>query len=171
MAFRNPEEVEAFTEWAQNHIANMGRYVHTNGLLTGELRGHCVWAMPGRIFIGKIWPADDRTKALWVISGEIVTSDHIAANLADTARDAARHFALKWQLQADRFASGLGVTDEDAGPEADSWREVGEQMAARAEALYAVAEKDELWDTEKQAVDKLLPAEYRVEGGDREFDA
>lgn len=171
MAFRNPEEVEAFTEWAQQHIADMGRYVHTNGLLAGELRGHCVWAMPGRVFIGKIWPDDDRTKALWVISGELVPSDHIAENLAHSARDAARHFALKWQLQADRFASGLGEPDEAAGSDSVSWKEVGDQMVARAETLYAIAEQRELWDTEKQAVDELLPSDYRIEGGDRESDA
>ncbi len=164
MAFKNKEEVEAFTEWAQQEIAAMGQYVHTNGLLAGELRGHCVWAMPGRIFLGKVWPASDKSKAYWIISGSLVTADHIPVDLADTPRDAARHFALKWQLQGERFSTGLGEPGDEVRSDPESWKSVGEKLISQAELLYSVVEEDQFWDTEGQAIDKLLPRDA-VSGG------
>lgn len=171
MAFKSDEEVKAFTEWAQQEIAGMGRYVHTNGLLAGELKGHCVWAMPGRIFIGKIWPASDKSKAYWIISGKMVTTDHIPVDMAETARDAARHFSLKWQLQGERFSANLGEASQEAESDPESWKNVGEQLTAQAELLYSIVEQDELWDTENQSIDKLVPREAKAGANGKDSDS
>ena len=171
MSFKNPEEVKAFAEWAQQRITDMGHYAHTNGLLAGELTGHCVWAMPGRIFIGKIWPGDEKDRTLWMISGDWATPDHIPVELANTAREAARHFALKWQMQAERFATDLAETQTETETDSASWSEVSEQLIERAERLYAIVEQDEWWDEPKQAIDTLLATDKKIAASDQGPDA
>lgn len=155
MGFKNEEEVQAFTAWAQQHVSSMARHVHTNGVLEGELKGHCVWALPHKIFLGKIWPDGDKSKTYWIISGELVNTDHIEGELADTARDAVRHFSLKWQMQAERLSADF----EDSNPDDSNWQEIGENLVSQAEILYAAAQEDRLWDAESQAMNKLLPNE------------
>ena len=159
MAFRNQEQVEAFEKWAKAQIDAMGRHAHTSGLVESEANGRIVWAVPHKVFLGKVWPNNDRGAAHWVIAGESLPTDHIEARLAATPREAARHFALKWQMESTRLADLSGQdseSDGEVGSDVD-WARIGETLERQAELLYGYVGREDLWDAEKNAYDKLLP--------------
>ncbi len=84
------------------------------------------WAFPGQILIGKIQDKGNQAGFHWFIGGNLPT-DCIASSVALTARDAARHFSLKWQLEAGK-----------KGAE-------GEELARQAEGLYELTDEPGLW--------------------------
>ena len=168
MAFKNEEEVRAFTDWTQDQIRGMGRHVEANGLIKTQVVGRCVWAVPHQVFIGQIWPRNDRNKTYWIISGTTLPTDHIESNLADSARTAAKHFALKWQLESARMEN-LSEHDADAttGQDVD-WTSVARSLQSQAETLYALVARDDLWEGTATAYDQL-PDEMKLKGGDEEL--
>ena len=88
------------------------------------------WALPQRILIGKVRAHGNPEKFRWFICGE-TPLDHIGDDVAATPRDAARHFSLKWQLDAARL-------------DGDAARDLAEQ----AEALYALVEDERFWSVD-----------------------
>ena len=145
MVFRDQQELNAYAEWAKAEVRGMGEHARSSDLFQEEAVGHAVWTLPNRLFIGRIWPKSDKARAYWVISGSDIPTDHIESSLAETARDAARHFAMKWQLQSARLEDLGGQAD--AGDRADdvNWAEVAGRLQGQAEALYALVEKEDLW--------------------------
>lgn len=89
------------------------------------------WALPQQILIGKVRAHGNPATFRWFICGEMPL-DHVGDEVASTPRDAARHFSLKWQLDATRLGG-----DE------------GETLAAQAEALYALVEDERLWTSDR----------------------
>lgn len=85
------------------------------------------WVFPFQILIGKIRDRNHSSSFDWFICGDVPT-DHLNSAAASTPRDVARHFALKWQLDAARQT-------EDPGS----------QLADKAEALYELADEPGLW--------------------------
>ena len=113
--------------WAKE---NLDRAVHdlmNDGKLAGiTVEARPAWAMNGKYVIGQVRDNSSPGEFIWVIAGEFQT-DSIGSSVAATARDAARHFSLKWQMDAEK------------SPEA------GDAMVQRAEELYAIAEIDDAW--------------------------
>jgi hypothetical protein len=103
-----------------------------------------VWAAPELVLLAKMWDASQRRNFIWAITGDGVVTDHIAGNVAATPQEAARHFSLKWQMDAERFlgmARGAGSSEKTTAQlEAFSKR-----LVASAELLYDFASRDELW--------------------------
>lgn len=162
MAFRNQAEVDAFQKWAAEQINAMGQHAHTSGLVDARAAGRMVWAVPHKVFLGQVWPESDKRASHWVIAGDSLPTDHIEVKLAASPRDAARHFALKWQMESTRLA---GLAGEESGArnggaktEVD-WAQIGSTLERQAELLYRYVERDDLWDAGKNAYDKLLPAD------------
>ncbi len=91
-----------------------------------------IWSLPQKVMIGQIREANARTRFIWIICGEYPT-DHLDSAAAATARDAARHFSLKWQLDAARH------TDPSFASKLTDW----------AEELYDLVEDDSLWEDPK----------------------
>ena len=144
MAFKSEQELEAYAEWAKGELRGMAEHVRSSDLFHEEVMGHAVWTLPHQVFIGKAWPQTNRNQAYWVISGPQLPTDHIDGGLAESAREAARHFSMKWQLQSGR----LGALDQPAGeqPEDDvDWKKISATLQAQAEALYGLVENEELW--------------------------
>ena len=158
MGFQNQAEVEAFTQWAQQQIEGMGRHVESSGLIKQDATGQAVWTLPHQIFIGKIWPKEDRNNVYWIISGPQLPTDHIEGRLADNAREAARHFSLKWQLEGNRLT---GLSDHaDGETEATSkdvdWQSIAAKLHNQAEGLYAVVDRDDLWEN-MSTIEDVMP--------------
>lgn len=102
-----------------------------------------VWSLPFEIVIGQIRDADDKSTFKWVISGAVPV-DHVESAVAATPREAARHFALKWQLDAVRYQDPS--VQESLGPELkQSWDQLGERLATQAETLFELVETESLW--------------------------
>ncbi|HJP52041.1 MAG TPA: DUF4826 family protein, partial [Pseudomonadales bacterium] len=82
---------------------------------------------------------------IWVISGPDVSTDHIDGNLAASPRDAARHFAMKWQMDAERLNTLVKQKAEVVNPEVD--REAfANTLIGYAESLYDIVNNDDFWD-------------------------
>lgn len=145
MVFKNQQELEAYAEWAKTELKGMADHARNSDLFQEEAVGHAIWTLPHRLFIGKVWPQTDRNRAFWIISGVDIPTDHIESSLAETAREAARHFSLKWQLQAGRLGD---LRDQEETGSADNdieWEKVSGKLQAQAEALYGLVEQEEIW--------------------------
>jgi hypothetical protein len=146
MAFRNQAELDAFAVWGERQKDLMGEHVRSAGLFSGDVVGKAVWTLPHRIFIGRAWPKGDSTRAWWIITGELVPTDHLEGQMAETAREAARHFALKWQLQSARMGE-MAEAPADAAQKAGTveWRAVADTLRTQAEGLYSLVENADAW--------------------------
>ncbi|MGB5622978.1 MAG: DUF4826 family protein [Gammaproteobacteria bacterium] len=144
MVFKNDEELQAYTDWTKSQLQNMAQHIRNSDLFEDEVMGHAVWTLPHRLFIGKAWSRSDRNRAYWVISGVDIPSDHLELDVAETARDAARHFVMKWQLQSARLEQ-LGEKGDAPGEEDVDWRQVANGLRGQAEGLYGLVEKEEIW--------------------------
>jgi len=104
------------------------------------------WVLPFQILIGKIRAHGQLTDFDWFICGEVPT-DTLESTVAPTPREAARHFAMKWQLEAARHQDLTGQESRGTEPESGG-EDPGEQLAFKAEALYSLVDDARLWQQE-----------------------
>lgn len=133
-------------KWARAQLELCGQYVQENSLITAEARGRAGWMLPGRFFIGHLTSKLNPDLSYWVILGPDALQDHIETRLADTARAAARHFVLRWQLHGAQ-AGTLGKPTA-AGEQGTDWQARAADLSSKAEELFAYAEQDPLWPNE-----------------------
>ena len=84
------------------------------------------WVMPYVLLIGRFRDHGRQTGFDWFICGDAPLSQ-VSSKVAATPREAARHFALQWQLDAARAGAA------------------GAELAKKAEALYELVQQDALW--------------------------
>lgn len=99
------------------------------------------WVLPFQILIGKIRAQGASQEFEWFICGEVPT-DFLESAAASTPRDAARHFAMKWQLQAARHQDLSDQKSPGPGPELC---DPDSHLVDKAEALYALVDDARLW--------------------------
>ena len=75
-------------------------------------------------------------KWFWVISGDLPT-DFIAEEGAESVRDTLRAFSFRWQLKAENILTDKSVEQTQ--------REFAAMLVGRADGLYDIFNKDELW--------------------------
>ncbi|MGI9236005.1 MAG: DUF4826 family protein [Woeseiaceae bacterium] len=115
--------------WARDTFDRAVRNIIDLGIIDGAFaEARPAWAQPDNVVIGQLRDANEPTSFIWVISGEVPT-DHITSDVAATARDAARHFSLKWQMDAAHTKNSA----------------VSNMLVAKAEQLYEIVEDDNLW--------------------------
>jgi hypothetical protein len=147
MAFKSEQELQAYTDWTKSEIQGMAEHIRNSDLFQDDVMGHAVWTLPHQLFIGKAWPKSDRDKGYWIISGCDLPTDHIDVVVAETAREAARHFCMKWQLQSARLADLGAAGAGEEGDDAVDWQTLAAGLEAQAEGLYGLVEREELWET------------------------
>ena len=103
-----------------------------------------VWVVPYKILIAQVWGASQKSRFIWTISGDSVITDHIAGSLAVTPKEAARHFSLKWQMDADRL---LNLAKNKALVETSEKhvKAYTDKLIQYAESLYDWANRDDVW--------------------------
>jgi hypothetical protein len=122
-----PEIDAKLKSWIDTSIAEAVRELSGQGLMTGiMIEAKPAWVLPERILIGKLRDPGARSDFYWFICGEVPT-DCLPSSVAPSPRDVARHFSLKWQLDAARQESE------------------GSELEERAELLYALSDDDRLW--------------------------
>lgn len=98
------------------------------------------WVLPFQVLIGKIRAKDQSGDFEWFICGETPT-DYLESAVAEKPREAARHFAMKWQLTASRY---LGKGTEQK-PEQIKQEDVVNNLIRHAEDLHSLTQDDRLW--------------------------
>lgn len=103
------------------------------------------WMLPHRMLIAKVWGINSEHDFIWTISVDKFIADYVAGTLAPTPREVARHFSMKWQMDADRLLeterSKLAVEKTDEKLQAYS-----KQLIQHAETLHDLANRDEAWE-------------------------
>lgn len=115
-------------ELAREQLGEALAELKDRGDLEEIVEARPAWVYPQEIVIGQYRKTAVDTRFFWVIGGNFPV-DCIRGDLAATAREAARYFALKWQLDADRLAG------------ADA-----RVLQGYAEQLYELTDADPYWD-------------------------
>ena len=130
--------------WVKKHLDTAVRKFIKKGKIDSLIvEAKPAWALPFQILIGKI-RAQGSSKAFdWFICGEVPT-DYLESSVASTPRDAAKHFAMKWQLAAARHQQRIGqnpvaITQESKHEDSAA------QLVRHAEDLYTVIDDDRVW--------------------------
>lgn len=103
-----------------------------------------VWVVPYKILIAKVWEVGRKSRFIWTISGDNAITDHIAGSLAATPKEAARHFSLKWQMDADRLLD-LAKNRTPAENAEAHMEAYTNKLIQHAETLYDLAARDDVW--------------------------
>jgi hypothetical protein len=120
---------EQLQTWVKTQLDQAVKQLMADGVAKGLLvEAKPAWAFPFQILVGKIRDREQSDEYNWFICGDLPT-DHIPSSQASSPRDAARHFALKWQLDAARREP------------------LDQELVKRAEALYELVNEDSLWVT------------------------
>ena len=122
--------------WIREQYLKATKYLAEKGLVTESVaETESRYLVP----VMALWKINllDKTK-VWVVSGDLPT-DHIALDKGESARDVVRHFSSKWQLQAENL---LRLDDKEQ-------KQFAEFLIGRADGLYQLYDKDELWQEAK----------------------
>lgn len=126
---RRPEPDEALKAWTKKTMDVAVKELMDRGVLESVVaEARPAWMLPFTLLIGQVREHGATEGFDWFICGDgpiTVASSKVAAS----PREAARHFALQWQLQASR-----------KGGE-------GTELTHKAEALYELVEDPGLWES------------------------
>lgn len=120
--------------WIREQYLAATKYLADKGLVTESVADTESRYLVPVLAVWKINLLDKST--VWVISGDLPT-DHVALNGDEEAREVIRHFSLKWQLQAENL-----LQSEDT-----EQHEFARLLIGRADGLYKLYEKEELWQS------------------------
>ena len=133
----------AFAEWHRAQQQQVADYLRKQQIFDSDITGEWLWIIPHRAMLGKVWPKHGVSPKYWVITG-VVPTDHAEASAARTVREAARYFALKWQLEAARLGEGNRSVPDLGGSKVD-WKSMQDNIAVRAEWLHDLMQDDRRW--------------------------
>lgn len=137
---------EELEKWLNNKLTSAIRELTEQGLFnTAMVEAKPAWVFPFSLLIGMIREQGETTSFDWFISGDFPTA-RVHSSSASTARDAARHFALKWQLEAKRMEES-NQDPADEGTQQNVGGKTSEQLVEMAQSLYELVEQDSLWQT------------------------
>jgi hypothetical protein len=122
-----PQRSEELDAWIKQQIDAAVQELIARGVVdSAVVEAKPAWVLPFALLIGKVREHGRASGFDWFICGDApITITGFA--VADRPREAARHFALQWQLEAARQG------------------EAGKDLAKKAEALYELVEEDGLW--------------------------
>jgi hypothetical protein len=136
---------KALKSWYKGVLDGVVRDMLQAGAVVGTaIEASPVWTVPYEILIARVWATGQQHSFIWTIAGERMITDHIAGSVAATPRDVARHFSLKWQVDAERLFQIARRKDVPA-----SAGKAIETYAGRiiqcAERLYDLASREDIW--------------------------
>lgn len=130
--------------WAREKLSKVVKEITDQGAIESPLvEARPVWTKPLDIVIGQLRDQGVQTEFLWVIGGSVPT-DCVHSSVAASPRDAARHFSMKWQLEAARYEDPAEHRRLGLDPSED-WEAQARALIAKAEYLYKIVDDDRLW--------------------------
>jgi hypothetical protein len=119
-------------QWIREQYLVATKYLAEKGLVTDSVVTQESRYLVPLLSVWKLKLLDG--SFIWTISGDLPT-DHIKADIASSARESIRHFALKWQLQAEKLLQEQDKTQE-------SFANI---LIGRSEGLYELYQNEKLW--------------------------
>ena len=111
-----------------------------------------LWMVQREMLLAKVWAVGKESDFIWTLSIDKLIADYIAGSLASSPREAAKHFSLKWQMDADRLASV--AQGQSMGEKADkTLQDYSARLIEYAEALYNLTMRDEAWEEQQSLAD------------------
>jgi len=139
---------EALRTWYTALLNDTVQEMIRTGVVIGiAVEASPVWAAPDEILIAQVWNASNKSEFIWTISGQKFATDHIVGSLAATPREAARHFALKWQVDADHLLNLI----KNKAPDEKTTKQMQDQateLTQYAESLYELTNLEDIWEQE-----------------------
>lgn len=124
-------------QWIREQYQGATKYLAQKGLVTKSVITEESRYLVPVLAVWKLAMIDG--SKCWVLCGDLPT-DHCNVDVAPNAREALRHFSLKWQMQAENLLQ--------AGAEAQN--EFAQLLISRAEGIYKLYEDDALWGEPSQ---------------------
>ena len=120
-------------QWVREQYQVATKYLAEKGLVTQSVK---VEDSRYLIPILAIWKLTliDGTK-YWVLCGDLPT-DHSSIDVAGTAKEALKHFSLKWLMQAENLLKANTKEQND----------FAQLLISRAEGIYNICENEKLWE-------------------------
>ncbi|WP_019029129.1 DUF4826 family protein [Colwellia piezophila] len=130
-------EVAAMTEvqrqqWIKEQYQVATKYLAEKGIVTNSVKAEdSRYLVP----ILAVWKLNSlEGKSFWVICGDL-PSDHSSIDVAQNAREALKHFSLKWQMQAENLLQAKTAEQTN----------FANLLISRAEGLHKLCEDEALW--------------------------
>ncbi len=120
--------------WVREQYQTATKFLASKGLVTDSVTVEASRYIAPLVAIWKLKTIDGSW--YWVICGDLPT-DSIDLNMAENAKEAMRHFSMKWQLQAENI-----LKNEEATAEQSSYAKL---LVGRAEGLYQLVNQEQLW--------------------------
>ncbi len=137
---------DAIKAWFKPLLDNAVLELQARNVVSGTaVEASPVWMFPYKILLAKVWALGQKNRFTWTIAGEAMITDHIPGKMAATPRDAIRHFALKWQMDADRLISVANSNTPVEGKR-EHLSAYAKKLIRDAEDLYGLTEQDGIWN-------------------------
>lgn len=121
-------------QWVKDQYQIATKYLAEKGIVTNNVAVEESRYLVPLLALWKLTAMDG--KKFWVLCGDL-PSDHSSFDIAPNAREALRHFALKWQMQAENL---LQAKNEEQIKFANL-------LISRADGLYALYDDEKLWQS------------------------
>lgn len=139
-------KAEALKTWYTRLLDQVVKEMIRVKAVTGAaVQASPVWMVPNEVLIAKVWGVANESDFVWTMSIDKLISDYIAGSLAATPRDVARHFSLKWQMDADRLVNFDQKTAPDKKTD-ERMQDYSNKLIQYAETLYDLANRDDAWE-------------------------
>jgi hypothetical protein len=120
-------------QWVREQYQIATKYLAEKGLITQSVKVDESRYLIPVIAVWKLTLMDGSKH--WVLCGDLPT-DHSSVDVAPNAREALRHFSLKWQLQAENLLKADSKEQND----------FANLLIGRAEGIYKICENEKLWE-------------------------
>jgi len=127
-----PMTEEQQQQWIRNQYQVATKYLAEKGVVTQSVQVEESRYLVPILALWKLTSIDGNK--FWVLCGDL-PSDHSGVDVAPNAREALRHFSLKWQMQAENL---LQAKNEEQN-------EFAHLLIGRADGLYKLFNDESLW--------------------------
>lgn len=132
------QELEARrTEWVREQFQKANKFLAEKGIIPSKVLEQDSRYLAPYLAIWKLESKQPQKKTYWVMSGDLPT-DYVDVSVAETAREAVRHFSMMWQLKAENLIKSGATKDATQA-------KFAQLLVARAESLYQIQEDENLW--------------------------
>lgn len=126
---------EQIQTWAREQFQKANQFLAKEGVLFDAVITEQSRYLAPLVAIWKIKAMD--SKVYWVLTGDVPTDFTLASN-AEDARGVLRYFSLRWQMKAENLLQNNTKNDSSQAAYA-------QLLADRAERIYKLQDKDNLW--------------------------